>query len=177
MQWKVNAERSLYKDQWVDVRAADVELPDGSHLDHRLIHTSAAAGVVVVNECQRVLLLWRHRFITNTWGYEIPLGRIMPGEEPHAAAAREVEQETGWRPAGLRALLYLQPSAALTTAQQHIFVASGATYVGEATSVFESEYVEWVRLDSVHELIGKKQIVNSTTVAALLMVLARMAPE
>jgi len=45
-----------------------------------------------------VLLLWRHRFITVTWGWEIPVGRAEPGGSPAQAAAREVEEETGWRP-------------------------------------------------------------------------------
>jgi hypothetical protein len=34
MQWIVRSERSLYADQWLEVRSADVELPDGRHLDH-----------------------------------------------------------------------------------------------------------------------------------------------
>jgi 8-oxo-dGTP pyrophosphatase MutT (NUDIX family) len=173
VQWKVNSERSLYRDQWVDVRAADIELPDGRHLDHRLIQTYASAGAVVVNDSGRVLLLWRHRFITNTWGYEIPLGRIAVGETPIEAAAREVEEETGWRPGTLSSLLYVQPSAGLTTSQHHVFHASRSTYVGPAVDTIESEYVEWVPLSRVPELIGKGQIVSGTTVAALLMALAR----
>jgi ADP-ribose diphosphatase len=173
MQWKVNSERSLYRDQWVDVRCADVELPDGRHLDHRLIQTHASAGAVVVNDSGRVLLLWRHRFITNTWGYEIPLGRIGIGEAPIEAAAREVEEETGWRPGPLSSLLYVQPSAGLTTSQHHVFHASKSTYVGPAVDTIESEYVEWVPLTRVPELIGKGQIVSGTTVAALLMALSR----
>jgi 8-oxo-dGTP pyrophosphatase MutT (NUDIX family) len=173
VQWKVNSERSLYRDQWVDVRSADVELPDGRHVDHRLIHTFASAGAVIVNGGGRVLLLWRHRFITNSWGYEIPLGRIGPGEAPVEAAARTAEEETGWSPADLSALLYVQPSAGLTTSQHHIFYATRATYVGPAVDGYASEHVEWVRLDTVHELIGKGQIVSSSTVAALLMALAR----
>lgn len=173
MQWKVNSERSLYRDQWVDVRSADVELPDGRHLDHRLILTSASAGAVVVNDGGRVLLLWRHRFITNTWGYEIPIGRIGPGEAPIEAAAREVEEETGWRPGPLTSLLYVQPSAGLTSSQHHIFHTTRSTYVGPAVDSIESEYVEWVPLSRVVDLIGKGQIVSGTTVAALLMALVR----
>jgi 8-oxo-dGTP pyrophosphatase MutT (NUDIX family) len=173
MQWKVNSERSVYKDQWVDVRCADVELPDGRHLDRRIIRTYAGAGAVVVNDSRRVLLLWRHRFITDTWGYEIPIGRIQPGDDPQAAAARNVEAETGWRPGPLSGLLYLQPSAALTNTQHHIFYADSASYVGEVVDAYSCEYVEWVPLDRVYELIGQKQIVSATTVSALLMVLAR----
>jgi 8-oxo-dGTP pyrophosphatase MutT (NUDIX family) len=173
MQWKVNSERSLYRDHWVDVRSADIELPNGRHLDHRLIHTFASAGAVLVNEGGRVLLLWRHRFITDTWGYEIPLGRINPGEQPIEAAARKVETETGWRPGHLASLLYVQPSAGLTTAQHHVFSATESTYVGNPVPSYGSEYAEWVRLDKVPELIRTGQIVSGTTVAALLMMLAR----
>jgi ADP-ribose diphosphatase len=172
MQWKVNSERSLYRDQWVDVRSADVELPNGRHVDHRLIHTFTSAGAVVVNAGGRVLLLWRHRFITNSWGYEIPMGRIRPGEPPIEAAARQVEEDTGWRPGPLSALLYVQPNAGLTTTQHHIFRATGASYIGPTTDNFESEHVEWVRLDTVHELIRKGQIVSGTTIGALLMALS-----
>jgi ADP-ribose pyrophosphatase YjhB (NUDIX family) len=173
VQWKVNSERSLYRDQWVDVRSADVELPDGRHVEHRLIHTFASAGAVVVNGGGRVLLLWRHRFITNSWGYEIPLDRIGPGEAPVEAAARTVEEATGWSPGELSALLYVQPSAGLTTSQHHIFYANRATYVGPVVDGYASEHVEWVRLDCIHELIGKGQIISGTTVAALLMALSR----
>jgi 8-oxo-dGTP pyrophosphatase MutT (NUDIX family) len=116
-----------------------------------------------------VLLLWRHRFSTDTWGYEIPLGRIRVGEAPIEAAAREVEDESGWRPGSMTSLLYVQPSAGLITSQHHVFHATRATYVGPAVDSYESEYVEWVPLARVPELIGKGQIVSGTTVAALLM--------
>jgi 8-oxo-dGTP pyrophosphatase MutT (NUDIX family) len=95
MRWIVHSEKPLYNDPWLDIRLADVELPDGRHLEHRLIRTPPGAGAVVTDEHRRVLLLWRHRFITDTWGWEIPLGRAEPGEGPAEAAGREAEEETG----------------------------------------------------------------------------------
>src|SRR4030095_3042953 len=97
MRWKIHSERDLYVDQWVHLSTADVELPDGRHLDHRIIRTAApGAGAVVVHE-RRVLLMWRHRFITDSYGWEIPHGSIRHGEDPAEAAAREGEEENGWR--------------------------------------------------------------------------------
>ncbi|MFL1379831.1 NUDIX domain-containing protein, partial [Nocardiopsis protaetiae] len=113
MRWTVHSERPLYTDPWLDVRVADVELPDGQRFDHRLIRRPRGAGTVL-RDGGRVLLLWRHRFITDTWGYEIPMGGVHDGEDPRLAAAREAEEETGWRPGTLRPLLRLQPSSGLT---------------------------------------------------------------
>jgi 8-oxo-dGTP pyrophosphatase MutT (NUDIX family) len=98
MEWKVVSERPLYADEWLDIRIADVELPDGRHLAHRSIRTPPGAGAVVIDTGRRVLLIWRHRFITGTWSWEIPVGKIEDGETPAGAAAREFEEETGWQP-------------------------------------------------------------------------------
>lgn len=172
MEWKVGSERPLYVDDWLDIRVADVELPDGQHLEHRLVRTKPGAGAVVINGDQQVLLLWRHRFITGTWGWEIPIGRIEEGESPIDAAAREFEEETGWRPGQLRPLIYVQPTPGLSTSEHHIFRADEATYIGEAADKSEAERVDWLRLADLRALIGKAEITSGTTIAALLYVLS-----
>ncbi|MGC9670980.1 NUDIX hydrolase [Planosporangium sp. 12N6] len=136
-----------------------------------MIRTAAGAGAVVVSGGQ-VLLLWRHRHITDTYGWEIPIGGISAGEDPVVAAAREVEEETGWRPGPLRPLVYTQPSPGLMTSQHHIFQADSATYIGPPVDGFESERVEWVPLADVRRLIDERHIVSGTTLVALLYVLA-----
>lgn len=173
MRWTVHSQETLYQDRWVHLLTADVELPNGDHLDHRLIRTSApGAGLVVVDE-GKVLLIWRHRFITDTYGWEIPLGSISPGEEPSAAAIREAEEETGWRASGpVEPLLYIQPSPGLMTSEHHIFHAQAATYIGPPTDDFESDKVDWVPLEDVRALIRDRQIVAGTTLSALLYVMA-----
>jgi 8-oxo-dGTP pyrophosphatase MutT (NUDIX family) len=172
MKWKALSERVLYQDQWVHVGAADVELPDGRHLDHRIVHTGAGAGAVVTN-ADRVLLIWRHRFITNTWTWEIPLGGLEPGEDPQTAAAREVEEETGWRPGPLRPMVYTQPSPGLMTSEHHVFRADSAVFVGTPEQEkIESQRVEWVPIADIHKLIDQGDIVTGTSLVALLYLLA-----
>jgi 8-oxo-dGTP pyrophosphatase MutT (NUDIX family) len=171
MQWRVHSEQPLYADQWLDIRLADVELPDGRHIDHRLIRTGPGAGAVVLNEQQEVLLLWRHRFITDTWAYEIPMGGIDAGEDAAVAAAREVEEETGWRPGPLQPLLYIEPSNGLMDAQHHIFTTNTAIYTGNPIEAIEAEHAAWIPLTKVSDMIAARQIVGGTTIAALLYAL------
>src|ERR1019366_5563382 len=102
VRWTVHGERSLYESEWVNLRLADVELPGGDRFEHHVIRATEPAARTVIGDCHRgVLLLWRHRFITDTWGWEIPAGRAEPGEDLVDAAARESLEETGWRPGPL----------------------------------------------------------------------------
>ncbi|WP_052423600.1 NUDIX hydrolase [Nonomuraea candida] len=170
MRWQVHSEKSLYLDQWLDVRVADVELPDGRRLDHRLVRIAPAAGAVVTDDKERVLLIWRHRFITDTWGWEIPLGQVDEGEPPMTAAAREVEEETGWRPGPLRPLLSIQPSSGFSDSLHHVYRAESATHIGPPSDPWEAERVEWVPLPHVRKLVGSGEIVCGTSASALLYV-------
>jgi 8-oxo-dGTP pyrophosphatase MutT (NUDIX family) len=171
MQWTVHTEKPLYQDQWLDIRIADVEIPGGRHLEHRLIRTPPGAGCVVVRD-DRVLLLWRHRFITGTWGYEIPIGKIDPGEDPADAAARETEEETGWRPGPMQFLLRTEPSPGISDSVHHIYRADGAERIGPPEDDFESDHIAWMPLSDVPDLTAHGQITSGTSLAALLYVLA-----
>ncbi|MFI9594050.1 NUDIX domain-containing protein [Nonomuraea sp. NPDC052265] len=176
MRWQVHSETSLYADQWLDIRIADVELPDGRHLDHRLVRTAPAAGAVVTDEQDRVLLIWRHRFITDSWGWEVPLGQVDEGEMPMAAAAREVEEETGWRPGPLRPLMSVQPANGFTDSLNHVYRADSATHIGPPSDPWEAERIEWVHLSGIRRLVDAGQIVCATTLSALLYLLVEHLP-
>jgi 8-oxo-dGTP pyrophosphatase MutT (NUDIX family) len=98
MQWKNLSEHTVYENRWLTVRLADVELPNGRHLDHFLIRQRPVELCAAVNDRHEVLLLWRHRFITDTWGWELPAGVVDADETLENAAVRELIEETGWRP-------------------------------------------------------------------------------
>jgi 8-oxo-dGTP pyrophosphatase MutT (NUDIX family) len=169
MEWKVVSLRSLYSDEWLDIRLADVELPGGRHLSHRMICTPPGAGVVAITD-NRVLLIWRHRFITGSWGWEVPMGKVEDGESAAEAAAREFEEETGWRAGPLRHLMSVQPTPGLCDSVHHVYRTDEASYLGQAADSFESDQVAWVPLTEVRSLIRHGKMVSATTLAALLYV-------
>ena len=176
MRWTVHGERGLYESEWMRLRLADVELPDGVRFEHHVVRFPRAASGTVVHDPERgLLLLWRHRFITDTWGWEIPAGGIDAGETPEEAAARETLEETGWRPGPLRLLTRYHPSNGATDQVFNLFVADGATHVGEPHDPFESERIEWVPVDDVRRLIAGGQVQDGLSLTALLWFLAFQA--
>jgi 8-oxo-dGTP pyrophosphatase MutT (NUDIX family) len=102
-----------------------------------------------------------------------PVGKAEPGEDLAAAAAREVEEETGWRPGPLRPLLRVEPTPGISTSVHHLYRADTATRIGEPEDDFESSRIEWVPLDTIQGLISTGQISSGTTLAALLYTLAQ----
>lgn len=169
MEWKNLDEKPVYENRWFKVNLADVELPNGRHLDHYVIRQRAVALVAAVNEKNEVLLLWRHRFITDTWGWELPAGVVDEGETVEQAAAREMLEETGWRAGPLRELITVEPSNGLSDALHHVYWAEGAEYVDHPEDDFESGRREWVALERVPDLITKGEIRSANAVAALLL--------
>lgn len=96
MQWTNLNEQSVYENRWFRVNLADVALPDGGRLDHFVIRLRPVAAATVVNEANEVLLLWRHRFITDSWGWELAAGWW------RTASGRPMRPPVRWRrrPAG-----------------------------------------------------------------------------
>ena len=154
MKWHVHGERPLYESEWVSLVLVDVELPSGARFEHHVVRMPAEAAGVVVDDADRgVLLLWRHRFTTDTWGWEIPAGRVDAGETPAAAARRETVEEAGWRPGPLRLMTTYFPHNGVSDATFHLFTTAGAEHVGDPVDTDEAERVEWMRWPRLlHEL-------------------------
>ena len=169
----MHGERSIYESEWLRLVLVDVEIPDGDRFEHHVVRfPNHAAGTVVRDPELGVLLLWRHRFITDTWGWEIPAGRIDPGETPEQAAARETLEETGWQPGPLEPLFRYQPTNGVSDQTFHIFTAAGATHVGEPTDPGESERVEWVGVPEVRGLVQEGQMLDGLSLTSILYWLA-----
>ncbi|MGH3646296.1 MAG: NUDIX hydrolase [Micromonosporaceae bacterium] len=165
--WTIRSERLVDDTRRAHVSIADVQLPDGGVFEQWVLRLPKAAMVVVVRD-DAVLMMWRHRWIFDRWVWELPGGYLDDGEDPAVCAAREVEEETGWRPGPLKFLMSIQPMVGTADAENLIYVAEGAEHVGDPPDVNEAERIEWIPLDRLHDLIRSGEIVGAATVAGVL---------
>lgn len=176
MKWDVYGETVLYDNPWIRLTTVDVDVPGVGRIDHHVVRsTGEVVGTVVTDPERGILLMYRHRFITNEWGWEVPAGRVDAGESLHDAAIRETTEETGWKPLDLQEATYYYPSDGLSDQKFNLFVASGAEHLGPPTDISESERIEWVTPDKARELLFGGEIRNGLTMAALLWYFANQS--
>jgi len=143
-------ETPLQSDQLVDgallkVYRDTVQLPDESTGVREWIDHPGASAVVPLFEDGSVLLIEQFRYPPRRTFLEVPAGKIdQPDEDPTEVAARELEEETGWRAEAFTKLSSLYPCIGYSNEIIHFFLARNLTKGTQDLS--EGEHVEVVRL-------------------------------
>jgi 8-oxo-dGTP pyrophosphatase MutT (NUDIX family) len=166
---------TVYESWWARLTIDDVEKPDGSRVEHEVVEGPDAAGLVVVHPDRGVLMIWRHRFIPDGWGWEIPGGAVDRGEGFEAAARRECLEETGWEPLGpLEHLSRHHPSCGFARQTFDLSLARDAVHRGEPSDRNEAATVAWRSLPEVSNDLCDGSIIDGFTQLGLALALIRL---
>ncbi len=94
---------------WVDRKEYD--LPSGSRVERVAVHPGNAVVILPFRADGSCYLIRQYRFVIGEYIIEAPAGTLNPGEDPVAAAHRELIEETGFQAETLipRGTLYTTP--------------------------------------------------------------------
>ncbi|MCA8912773.1 MAG: NUDIX hydrolase [Planctomycetes bacterium] len=116
-----------YKGPLFNVTRVTLENAEGKHVSRDVIEHPGAACVVPMIDKDTVLLVEQWRIGAKRALWEIPAGTLDPGEDPLACAARELEEETGYKAGKLEHLFTMYPSPGILDEKMHIFIATELT--------------------------------------------------
>ena len=165
LQEKKLKSKTIYSGKIVKLEVDEVELPDGKTSFRECVRHSGGAAVLLINE-GKILLVNQFRYLYNKPIYEIPAGKLNEGEDPKIAAARELEEETGYR-AQLSHLLDIYPTPGYTDEIIHIYYAEN--YEVTAQKLDEGEFLRYcfIDIDKALKMIESGEITDAKTIVAL----------
>jgi ADP-ribose pyrophosphatase len=117
--------KNIYQGRVVNLNLETVRLPNGATVELEIIHHPGAAAIVPMKDEETVLLIRQYRHAAGGYILEIPAGTLRPGEDPGACAARELEEEIGFRPSALEPLATFFTTPGFTDEVIHIYKATG----------------------------------------------------
>ena len=161
--------RRIYEGIIVKLRADRVRLPGGRETVREVVEHSGAVTVVAMDGEGRMLLVRQHRHAAGRFLLELPAGTLDRDEEPEACAARELEEETGFRAGRIQRLGGFFVAPGYCTEYINVYLATDLR-PGEAGGD-EDEDIEVLALppDEVLRLIETGELEDAKSLAALLL--------
>lgn len=157
----------VYRGKIVDLYLERVTLPNGSIADFEIVQHPGGAAVVALDRDDRVCLLRQYRYVAGGWLWELPAGKLDPGEPPLTTAQRELEEEAGLRAARWEPLGRINSSPGIFTEVIHLFLASGLTRVPARNEIHELIEVHWIPFAEALALAETNEITDGKTLVGL----------
>jgi 8-oxo-dGTP pyrophosphatase MutT (NUDIX family) len=132
----------------ITVTTEEVQLPNGHRTLLEIVHHPGGAAVAALDALGRVCLLRQYRYAAGGWVWELPAGKLEPGEPPLRTAQRELTEEAGVTGREWQSLGDCLSSPGVFTERLHLFLATGigpATLSHERAEVIE---VHWIAMDT-----------------------------
>jgi ADP-ribose diphosphatase len=160
---KLISSKEILKTSIFTVTQDDAVDPGGFEIKRAIVQHAGSAVMMPVDEKNRVLLVRQYRLPARSYLWELPAGRIDPGETPLKAAKRELEEETGYRAKKWTRLASYWPSPGFLAEKMNLYLATGLT-AGEPKPM-EDERIEtrWFTAKELDTLIHEGKIHDGKT--------------
>ncbi|MGH2599680.1 MAG: NUDIX hydrolase [Dehalococcoidia bacterium] len=168
MDERVLESRRVYDGRILNLRVDRVALTDGHEARREIVEHDHAVAVVPVTDRGEIVMVRQYRLPAEALLLEVPAGMIDPGEDPEAAAQRELREETGYAATRLRRLCGFWVAPGYCTEYIHVYLAEGLHESRLDHNDDERIEVETVTLSDALHLIDTGSIEDAKSICGLL---------
>lgn len=174
MRVQVLGKRELFKGRIINLSLERILLAEQT-VEMECIHHPGGAAVVPLLPDGRVVLIEQYRYAIGATIWEIPAGRLDPGEHPCDCAARELEEEVGYKATEMVKLTDCYSAPAYCTEVISIFLATGLVSGKQLLEADEIIEVVPVPLEEAVSMVARGEITDAKTVIGLLLAQHRLS--
>lgn len=170
--WKILNSKMVINNQWCKVRQDEVELPNGQIVDDFFVNIRPDIAVILpITQQKEIVFVRQYRHAVGAILLELPAGAFHPEEEDSVvAAARELEEETGYVAEQLIQLATLYDNPPKDTNNIHLFLAENVHLASQQRlDITEDIEVVLIPVSEVIETIAQGKICVSGTIAAIFL--------
>ena len=138
--------------------------PSGFEIHRSIVRHPGSAVMMAVDEHERILLVKQFRLPAEQELWELPAGRLDPGEKPLEAAKRELQEETGYQARWWTELISFWASPGYVAEKMNLFVARDLTAGEQQPMDDERIEVRWFGKDEVLNWIRAGKIQDGKTI-------------
>lgn len=170
----ISSER-LYTGRIINLDRDTVRFPDGSVGQLEMVrHPGASAVAPFLDDPRdpdpRVLLIRQFRHAAEDFIWEVPAGRLDPGESPEECARRELEEETGMRARAIERLTTIYTTPGFTDERIHLFLAHGLEAGAHRREADEFMELHTLRWSEIMAKVRSGEVQDAKTLTTLLFV-------
>lgn len=161
-----------YAGKIIDLIVDEIEYPSGNRSVREVASHPGGAVVVPILPGNDVILVRQFRYPIEEFIYELPAGKLNPGEDPAACARRELQEETGYAAGQLQLLTTIYTTPGFCNERLHIFLATDLRPSERGQQLEEGEAsltLEIVSLRRSMEMIERREIVDGKTICGILL--------
>jgi 8-oxo-dGTP pyrophosphatase MutT (NUDIX family) len=157
----------VFRGKIIEVDLETVKLPNGTTAELEIVHHPGGAAALALDDEERVCLLRQYRHAATSWLWEMPAGKLDPGETPVAAARRELQEEAGLRAGDWSSLGLLVSSPGVFTEVIHLYLARQLEPAPHDQEPHEVIEVHWIPLTQALAWACNGEIVDAKTLVGL----------
>jgi 8-oxo-dGTP pyrophosphatase MutT (NUDIX family) len=171
-----DAERidTVFRGRVITVNVEHIKLPNGSTGRYEIVHHPGGAAMVAIDADNRVCLIRQFRPAGGGWIWELPAGRLEPGEPPETTATRELVEEAGCRANRVESLGSILSSPGVFAETIHLYLARELTAAPLAHEQHELIEVHWIPLDEALRQAVSGELRDGKTVVGLVRAAAHL---
>lgn len=124
---KTVSSEKVFEGRIIKVKVDKVEMPDGSTSTRELVEHPGGVGIVALTGNDEIILVKQYRKPLDKIIYEIPAGKLDPGEHHRTCGIRELEEETGLSAKVFDYMGFIYPSPGFTDEVTHVYLAKELT--------------------------------------------------